>query len=441
MARLCFVVDYRSAIARNWVAYFLGRQHEVHVISTYPVSQEPVGLASFNVVPVGFANVATSSMRRYASVTGVGPSTKGNSEPGLARIAPALNAVARWVFPWVMPADAWRRRVQAQRIIEGIKPDIVHAMRIPAEGMLAAYALERSDIPLLVSVWGNDYTLYADENPLIAAATRRTMLRADALHTDCYRDRRLAERWSFDPSKPSVVLPGSGGVQLDLFQGKPAPAELYTRWGLDSTRPIIFNPRNFRPNYVRNDVFFLSVERVLAQKPEVQIVCVGMAGNPIAEQWRASLKTPESVRLLPSVTRAQMAELFRIADLSVSPSIHDGTPNTMLEAMASGAYPVAGNIESIREWIEDGVNGSLCDPSSVDALTAAIMHGVDSPERRRLAAEHNRRLIEQRADYAKVMPAAESFYEQVAIESRQRDTAARQVAPRSSPTPGTLESV
>lgn len=408
--KLCFIVDYRSAIARNWIAYFLGRQHEVHVVSTYPVSQEPTGVASFTVVPVGFAGVLSGSVRRYVSVSGVADAREGDNPSGLARFAPAVNAMARWVFPWVMPADAWRRRLEALAIVRRIRPDLVHAMRIPAEGMLASYALEDMNVPLVVSVWGNDFTLYANENPLIGSATRRTMHRADALHSDCYRDQRLAAHWGFDTTKPAVVLPGSGGVQLDLFRPKPASDEIYGRWGLDARRPIVFNPRNFRPKYVLNDVFFKSAESVLAKLPDTQFVCVGMAGNPVAEQWRAGLTDTSSVRLLPQVTRPQMAELFQIADISVSPSIHDGTPNTLLEAMACGAYPVAGDIESIREWINDGVNGSLCDPADHAALTKAILFGIENPEARRKAAIHNRRLVEERADYAKVMPAAEAFY-------------------------------
>jgi glycosyltransferase involved in cell wall biosynthesis len=411
--KLCFIVDYRSAIARNWIAYFFGRQHEVHVISTYPVSNEPTEVTSFQVVPVGVAGLAGKQMRRYVSVTGVADAREGETPSGVARIAPALNAVARWVFPWVMPADAWRRRGEARKIIERIDPDIVHAMRIPAEGMLASYAMEGFDRPLILSVWGNDFTLYANENPLIGSATRHSMRRADALHTDCYRDQRLASHWGFDTSKPAVVLPGSGGVQLDMFRPKPAPDAVYGRWGLDSNRPIVFNPRNFRPKYVLNDVFFASAGAVLAKRPETQFVCVGMAGNPVAEQWRAGLKDTASARLLPQVSRPQMAELFQIADVSVSPSIHDGTPNTLLEAMACGAYPVAGDIESIREWIEDGTNGSLCDPADEVALAKAILFAIENPDVRRKAAEHNRQVIAERADYAQVMPAAEAFYGQL----------------------------
>jgi hypothetical protein len=40
-----------------------------------------------------------------------------------------------------------------------IKPDIVHALRIPFEGMLATAA--QLPIPLAVTIWGNDLTLHA----------------------------------------------------------------------------------------------------------------------------------------------------------------------------------------------------------------------------------------------------------------------------------------
>lgn len=44
-----------------------------------------------------------------------------------------------------------------------------------------------------------------------------------------------------------------------------------------------------------------------------------------------------------------MAYLFRLADVTVSLSEDDGTPNTLLEAVACGCFPIAGDIESVRE--------------------------------------------------------------------------------------------
>ncbi|MBY0468255.1 MAG: hypothetical protein K2Q07_04685, partial [Burkholderiaceae bacterium] len=38
--RLCFIADARSPIARAWIGYFAGREHEVHVLSTFPAAAD-----------------------------------------------------------------------------------------------------------------------------------------------------------------------------------------------------------------------------------------------------------------------------------------------------------------------------------------------------------------------------------------------------------------
>jgi len=138
-----------------------------------------------------------------------------------------------------------------------------------------------------------------------------------------------------------------------------------------------------------------------------------MHGNPVATRWVKKLAIADSVRLLPTVPHQQMASLFRTAQIMVSPSVHDGTPNTLLEAMASGCFPVAGDIESIREWISDGLNGLLCDSTSPESLATAIVHALHDGELRRRAADYNQRLIADRAEYGTVMTQAEEFYDQV----------------------------
>ena len=72
-----------------------------------------------------------------------------------------------------------------------------------------------------------------------------------------------------------------------------------------------------------------------------------------------------------------------------------------------------GDIESLREWIEDGVNGFLVPPDNPDAVAAAILRAIDDTELRRSAAAKNHRMIEARADHSKVMPLAEKFYADV----------------------------
>jgi glycosyltransferase involved in cell wall biosynthesis len=165
--------------------------------------------------------------------------------------------------------------------------------------------------------------------------------------------------------------------------------------------------------YVRNDAFFRAVPLVLAALPGTRFLCPAMAGEPQAERWVKELGIEEAVDLLPPQSRMQMAGLFRQSQVAVSPSEHDGTPNTLLEAMACGCFPVAGDIESVGEWIEDGLNGLLVDPGDPSALAAGIVQAFNDEQLRQEAQAHNLILIVEKATYRVVMEKAEGFYKMI----------------------------
>lgn len=417
--KLCFLVDYRSPIARNWISYFVAQSHEVHVISSYPFSGPTTGISSIHCVPIGFAGFTERPELRQFAAASQSSSGNVNTAPSvLRRLGKSLGNVARGAQVRMSPLDVHRQKRRVRTIVESIGPDLVHAMRIPFEGILASLALADVKIPLLISVWGNDFTLFASRYSGVARATKGAMQRATALHADCQRDVRLAREWGLHTSKRAIVLPGGGGIQCELFRpSSPADAlEMRVareRWGIPADAPVLFNPRNFRPSYVRNDTFFDAIPLVLAACPKSVFVCVGMKGNPIAEQRRADLDNPAALQLLPSVSRSEMAELFRIADVTVSPSVHDGTPNTLLEGMACGAFPVVGDVESLREWLTDGVNGLLCDPLNSQSLANAMIRAIEDRSLRERAMQINQPLIRQRAEHTRVMGEATAFYRQV----------------------------
>ena len=136
-----------------------------------------------------------------------------------------------------------------------------------------------------------------------------------------------------------------------------------------------------------------------------------------AEARAARLGIEERVVLLPGLSPEQMGALFRRSQLSVSPSEHDGTPNTLLEAMACGSFPLAGDLESIREWIEPGVNGLLFDPANPDSLAQEMLRALADEPLRTAAAQFNQRLIAERGTYEMGMAKAERLYERL-IHSR-----------------------
>jgi glycosyltransferase involved in cell wall biosynthesis len=400
--KILFIVDYRSPIAINWIGYFVKKGHDVHVISTHPVEVNELKVKSLFVVPVAFSRIFRNEKKKNLTKNSVNLLLKDS------RIGPAI----LFIQAWGGSLDVYRHTLKVREIVNKIGPDLVHAMRIPFEGILAAESLRKIKVPLLISVWGNDFTLFAKRYKPLLWLTRRAMHRADALHPDCKRDLELGIKEGFDIQKPYSVLPGAGGVQANIFyQGPPDPAAL-RRWGLNREVPIVLNPRGHR-RYIRNDTYFKSIPLVLDKRPNAIFLSISMQGNAEAERWIRSLSIQKSVRLLPSVPRSEMAEIYRASDIFVSPSEHDGTPNTLLEGMSCGTFPVVGDIPSIREWVEDRINGLLCDPASPESIAKAILEAIDSNELRNRAAIFNHDLIMRKADYGRVMVDAERFYETI----------------------------
>jgi glycosyltransferase involved in cell wall biosynthesis len=380
--RLLYVADGRSPIALNWIRYFVERGDEVHLASTFACRPD-LELKGLDIIPVAFSGTkrpSASQASRPASFRGLGLRTT--------------------IRHYLGPLTIARSAKHLQAVIARVKPDLVHAMRIPYEGMLAADAY--SGIPMLVSVWGNDFTLHAPSTRLMRHYTRWTMKVTNALHADCQRDIRLAQAWGFAPKRPTLVTPGNGGIRTEVF----FPPERLV------VEPLVINPRGFRA-YVRNDVFFKAIPLVLKEVPNARFLCAAMAGEPQAQRWIAELGIGHAVELLALLPHAQMAEVYRRAAVLVSPSVHDGTPNTLLEGMACSCFPVAGDLESIREWITDGENGLLTDATEPERLAESIVRALKSKDLRKQAAGLNAKRITEEAEYNACMLQASSFYQRI----------------------------
>jgi glycosyltransferase involved in cell wall biosynthesis len=382
--RLLFVTDARSPISRNWMRYFSEKGDEVYIASTFECEVD------FPVKRLEFTPVAFSGAKKRTSA----PSSASSRTLNLRTL------FRQWFGPLTIPTSA--RKLRA--FIREVQPDIIHAMRVPYEGMLAAQALKGIHSPpkFIVSIWGNDFTLHAPSTPLMKSYTRRVMQAVDALHSDAERDVRLAQEWGLSGEKATLVVPGNGGVRSDVFYPPDEPAK----------DPVIINPRGVRP-YVRNDSFFRAIPLVLAKRADAKFLCSSMQGEAQAMQWVRELKIESAVELLPPVAYEDMGEVFRVAQIVVSPSVHDGTPNSLIEAMACGCFPIAGDLESIREWITHGQNGLLVDPADPQSIADAILLGLEREDLRRDAAGLNTKIISARGEYGANMKRVDEFYKSV----------------------------
>ncbi len=401
--RILLIADGRSPTTQRWVKTVVSLGHTITLVTTYPC--EPVeGVEADVCLPVAFSALSGSGR-------GGGSGKASPARRVISAFRGAFMAGRYQLGPLTLHYYGPRLRW----LVERIQPDLIHALRIPFEGMLASYA--PPGVPVALSIWGNDLTLHASGSAQMAALTRRALTRADALLADASRDFRLARAWGFAPEKPALLVPGSGGldlVDLDAVRSK------VLRWGssfdhqFDPAIPLLINPRGFRTGSVRQDTFFEALPFVLQQHPQLHIICAAMAGQREALQWVERMHLQGQVNLLPHLPQEDLWELFARAAVTVSISQHDGTPNSLLEGMALGAFPIAGDIESLREWITPGINGLLVEPSKPQALGEAILLALEHPNLRAQAAAVNHQLVADHAEVTAVRQKIEGLYQQLA---------------------------
>ena len=392
---ILITADGRSPIAINWIRMVLDAGHMVTLVTTYPCQEIP-GVE--HIIPLHVA---------FGSLAGGGSSPSSALRRLVRRFRPLFQA-ARNTFA---PLGMERAGRQFSRLVEQVQPDIVHALRIPYEGILASHT--PPGIPLVVNIWGNDFTLHANSSRMLGRLTTGTLRRADALMADTRRDLRLAVRWGFDSTKPALALPSAGGIDLEqVGAAVPLPFRQEVFAKIPKDIPWVVNPRGIRA-YTRTDVFFQSIPLVLNRWQNVRFLCPGMENRKEAEDWVQRLGIDDHVHLLPVLSQDDLWRLFSRSVMSLSITMHDGTPNTLLEAMACGSLPIAGDLETLREWITPGVNGLLVDPNQPQAVADAMLLGFTNPQLFRTAAEINRNIILERAETRMVREKLQKFYQEI----------------------------
>ena len=372
-------------------------EYRISLVSTYPFNDDFPAEQIF-ILPVAFSEAGAST-----------PPSEDQPVPAVSwkkkiinRFRPLVLKFRYWLGPYTLPAYG----KILQNIVTELQPDLVHALRIPFEGMLAAYT--PPEVPLIVSIWGNDFTMHAEGGRQMARLTKAVMKRADGIVADTHRDIRLAQYWGLNHQKETLVVPGGGGINLNEIQTAGAissPIEI-----TEKDQPLVINPRGIRA-YAQTDIFFQAIPYVLQRYPKAQFYCAAMAGEAQALHWVQQLRLQNNVHLLPAMPQPSLWALFHQVQISVSLTRHDGTPNTLLEAMASGCFPIAGDIEALREWITPGVNGLLVESSKPQAVANAIMAAYQNPALREKAVKENRQRILNRAEIEHVEQLVRAYYD------------------------------
>lgn len=365
--RLAYLGDPNSRHTRHWLAFFLDRGHQVHLL-----------------VPA-HDNIADGLDRRVR-----------------------VERFTAWPRVPVRGLGSLVTAVALRRLLRSLRPDVLHAhalSRYGVAGWLSGFH------PYVLTVWGSDVLVVMRRSATSRLRARLALGGADLVTGGSQELIRAAIESGAHADRTQYV---HFGVDTERFTPHGEASDLGRRLGLEGRRVVLSN-RAIVPLYRQRVV----VEALPQLAPDVVVVMTRHGGREdeiAAVLARArELGVEERVRILPQVDDRDMPDLYRLADVVVSVPASDGGPISVAEALSVGRPVVATDLPSVREWLADLEPSWLVpldDPNAVARTIRAIL-GRPPAELEELAAR-GRAAVEGRASLRDNMLRMEGLYRQLA---------------------------
>lgn len=252
--------------------------------------------------------------------------------------------------------------------------DLVHGFYLARSGFLAAYAGAFLGIPSVVSARGNDL----DRSVFGADGTRVLHALQSATCVTGVSRELTRKAAALCPAARVEWIPN--GVDADLFRPLPADEGLRSALGLSGREVLGFSGElRLKKGIVP---LLESVARLARTRP-VSLLLAGGVREDAAGILAVFRKRQPDVQVveLPQRAPAQLPAIYALMDVFLHPSLRDGLPNALLEAMACGRPVIAARAGGIPDVVRDGLDGVLVAPGSSEALSAAIAELLDDAPR------------------------------------------------------------
>ena len=214
------------------------------------------------------------------------------------------------------------------------------------------------------------------------------------------------------PERITVVERGRDTARL----GQPSPQrreQARLRLGLQPDDQMIVNVG--RQDYPKGQKYLLEAMAKLVEKQsKTTLFIVGRSGqvSPDLEKLKEQLHLNGQVRFLGH--REDIPEILAAADLFVFPSLFEGLPGAVIEAMALGLPIVASDIPPVREVVEENQNAILVAPASPSELAKAIATLLADRDKAFAYGKHSRKIFETRFTLQQSAARMIELYRQVA---------------------------
>ncbi len=294
--------------------------------------------------------------------------------------------------------------------------DLVRLIRLRGVAILHAHeffmntlglmASRLTGVPLVATVHGKNY--YADR--LRRRIAYRLVGRFAGRMVTVSEDNKrfLAERIGIPRSRVQVI---PNGVPLDQNASEAGISALRKALGLNHHNEIVGTVGSLYP--VKGHKYLIDAARaVLRRFQEAVFLIVGRGG--LLEELEAQadqLGIASHLRFLGH--REDVRDLLSVCDVFVLPSLSEGLPLALLEAMAAGVPAVATRVGGVGEVLEDRKTGLLVPPGDSRALAQGIMTLLEDRSLARELADAARGMVASRFSLTGMVHAYQDLYSEL----------------------------
>ena len=265
------------------------------------------------------------------------------------------------------------------QLIKKEKPDVVHTHAAKA-GFVGRVAAWLAGVPVIVHTFhGHVFRGYFSPNKtqFFIILERLTARISDTIITlsDGLR-RELAEEYRITRKGRITVLPL--GLDLGTFTQTGRKAGVFRKeFGIAADAPLIGIVGRITP--IKNHPLFLNAAvLILKQLPNARFVIVG-DGEMRAETEALVDQLGLRDAVIFAGWQKDVAHIYSDLDVMVISSINEGTPVTVIEALAGGCPVVATAVGGLPDLLDHGKLGRLVNDQSPESLSKALLEILASP--------------------------------------------------------------
>jgi glycosyltransferase involved in cell wall biosynthesis len=266
---------------------------------------------------------------------------------------------------------AWAYARGVCRAVEQVRVDfpfdVLNAHFAYPDGVAGAWLARRCDVPLVVSVLGSDVNVHARHT--LQRVQIRWALRSAARVVAVSEALRREVVALGVPEERTAVVPT--GVDVEVFHPQSREAARQALQ-LPAAARLVLYIGNLLP--VKGvPTLITAFAEVARQDPTAHLVLVGH--GPLRgrlEQQVHAADLHRRVTFAGARPHADIPQWLAAADVLCLPSVAEGLPNVVLEALACGRPVVASAVGGVPELVTDEAVGRLVPPGDAAALAAAL---------------------------------------------------------------------